>query len=97
MVVVVRGFVFGIPTKLRVYTTSLVTLLLCRALFGTDSVTDGGTERQTETRVKEVLASGVPPKGAVDGHMGASLLHQTHGGVSSWLDLGNNCIQTIPI
>jgi len=62
------GFVFGVPTKLRVYTTSLVTLLLCRALLGqregvTDRVTKRQTERQTESRVKDLLASGVPPKG----------------------------------
>ena len=30
-------------------------------------------------------------------NMDASLLHHTLGGVSSWLNLGNKCIQTIPI
>ena len=43
--------------------------------------------------IKSILAHSY----AVDGHMGASLLHQTHGDVSSRLNLGNNCIQTIQL
>ncbi len=39
-----------------------VTLLLCRALKR-DGQTHGQRDRETETQVKEVLDSGVPPKG----------------------------------
>jgi len=33
----------------------------------------------------------------VDGHIDASLDHQSHGGGLSWLNQGNTWVQTIPL
>ena len=37
------------------------------------------------------------PSNAVDGHMDASLVHQSHVGGLSWLNQGNNWVQTLPL
>jgi hypothetical protein len=39
----------------------------------------------------------ISPSDAVDGHMDASLVHQIHGGGLSWLNQGNNWVQTLPL
>jgi hypothetical protein len=37
------------------------------------------------------------PFNAVNGHMDETLLHQSHGGGLSWLNLAHNWVQNIPL